>query len=52
MESSLMVVSILKASLAGKTLFCLIKKSEAFELEYKFKDRSIIAINFIIECKE
>jgi hypothetical protein len=52
MESSLMVVSILKASLAGKTLFCLIKKSDVFALEYKFKDRSIIAINFFIECKE
>ena len=50
--SSIMTVSILNAFIAGKTPLFLFKKSSVFEFEYKFKDRSIITINLIIEFKE
>jgi hypothetical protein len=50
--SSMMTVSILNAFIAGKTSLSLLKKSSVLEFEYKFKDRSIITINLIIEFKE
>ena len=50
--SSLMTVSILNAFIGGKTPVSLFKKSSVLEFEYKFKDRSIITINLIIEFKE
>ena len=51
--SSIMTVSILNASCRWQNITLLYLKSlDVLEFEYKFKDRSIITINLIIEFKE